>query len=432
MTTRRSILRSAGALAAAGALAHRPAARAIAQRESTESLWNRTIAPFLADDQWTDDYAYDAGHILMVPLHAAFAGTADPAWREAFLDHAERFAKRPISETRKEDRLRQLHYAYVCTQMAVLVAQSGTLDRFPAGLLTMLRDLHRRLWAELPAWQWDHDDFPGGIRERLIWKRELDAPERSYYRAVIDEEFFCFALGADLVAIAALAGEDAGVAAHEAVELADWFFREEGEPRADGGWIFQPGVTTDHPDYAYAGNPTIVDGMEKKPVPGISSDTSHAHRYARWLRSLRQVGGDESRVTFYDDVLHRLHTQFVSHALVPPSPEFPWYRTTNFLDGGNGVYRWEYATQGQDNGYGPYELSGTLFFGWWTFLDAEDVKAAYQEMAHSFPLAREAVDVYVGPNTTRDRHPLATLPSFFQNGMAEVIVRLAAELRIRT
>ncbi|HVL24332.1 MAG TPA: hypothetical protein VM450_09605, partial [Thermomicrobiales bacterium] len=240
------------------------------------------------------------------------------------------------------------------------------------------------------------------------------------------------ALGADLLTIAALTGESAGDSAHEAVELADWFFREEGDPRADGGWIFQPGVTTDHSDYAYAGNPAIVDGMEKNPVPGISSDTSHAHRYARWLRSLRQAGGDGARVTFYDDVLGRLHTQFVSHALVRPTPEFPWYRTTNFLDGGNGVYRWEYATQGKDTGYGPFELSGTLFFGWWMFLNAEDVRSAHQKMGQSFPMAQEAIDVYVGPNTTRDRHPLATLPSFFRNGMAEVIVRLAAELQIRS
>jgi hypothetical protein len=36
------------------------------------ALWQRTVSPFLLDPQWQREFAYDAGHVLMGPLHAAF------------------------------------------------------------------------------------------------------------------------------------------------------------------------------------------------------------------------------------------------------------------------------------------------------------------------------------------------------------------------
>ena len=98
------------------------------------------------------------------------------------------------------------------------------------------------------------------------------------------------------------------------------------------------------------------------------------------------------------------------------------------MDGGNGVYRWGYVTQGEGNGYGPFQLSGAFNFGWWSFLENDQVTALYQAQAAQFPLSDWALDLYVGPNTTRDRHPLVLLPDSYTNGRFLLTVNLAAHL----
>jgi len=98
------------------------------------------------------------------------------------------------------------------------------------------------------------------------------------------------------------------------------------------------------------------------------------------------------------------------------------------MDGWNGIYRWGYSTQGENNGYGPYELSGTLIEGWWGFLESPQVSSIFKDMSNLFPLEENVVKLYVGPNTTRERHPLATWPNYFINGFGELNVRLMTKL----
>ena len=54
-------------------------------------LWSATVKPYLAYDLWTEDESYDAGHHLMVPLHAAFR-LRESDWQHAFADQFGRFA----------------------------------------------------------------------------------------------------------------------------------------------------------------------------------------------------------------------------------------------------------------------------------------------------------------------------------------------------
>lgn len=424
--SRRSIVKAwAAGLVGSGLPLSSPNHRRVLATESVKSLWDRTVRPFLGDDQWRDIFSYDAGHVLMVPLHAAFTEDADPEWVVDFGNHVARFVDYARNGPLPENRINRLQYLYLWTQFALLARSGGHHERVPSGLLDLIRDAQASLWSDEPAWQWGRDPFPGGIRERLRWKQETSETPYSYYRSIIDEELFSFAVAADLVTLGA--GEEAAI---ETVDIADTVFEERGKVQADGGWLFDPGVYWDHPDYAYAGHEQAAPGMEKNPVPGIAGDTSHAHRMPRWLQSLANVPGDAARDSMYADALERLNTQFVRKVLVPPSQEFPAYRTTNFMDGRNGLYRWEYETQGANNGYGPFELSGTLSHGWWIFLDSADMRAMYESMGDSFPLPQEVIDLYVGPNTTRERHPLAALPAYYTDGLAEVIARLAAGLRI--
>ena len=94
------------------------------------------------------------------------------------------------------------------------------------------------------------------------------------------------------------------------------------------------------------------------------------------------------------------------------------------MDGWNGVYRWGHTTQTSNNGFGPYELSGSLIEGWWGFLEDREINAIFMNISNTFPLADEVISLYIGPNTTRNRHQLVTYPNYFTNGFTELNVLL--------
>jgi len=58
--------------------------------QKTLNLWKRTVAPYLMDDLWNAQNIYDAGHHLMVPLHASFY-FEQKEWQNQFADHFKRF-----------------------------------------------------------------------------------------------------------------------------------------------------------------------------------------------------------------------------------------------------------------------------------------------------------------------------------------------------
>jgi hypothetical protein len=94
------------------------------------------------------------------------------------------------------------------------------------------------------------------------------------------------------------------------------------------------------------------------------------------------------------------------------------------MDGWNGVYRYGYITQGEGKGYGPYELSGTMLLGWWSFLPGEKIRDVYCYISSRFPLSEEEIKVYLGPDTTRDRHPSIKSRAQFEDGLLELISKL--------
>lgn len=397
-------------------------------RASVETIWERTVRPYLADPLWADRDAYDAGHYLMVPLHAAFY-LDRPAWQDQFANYAHRFVSTGYDElSEPPNRETRLQHMYVLSRFAVLAASFDRQGMIPTGLLDLLYDEVHSKWALEPAWQWARDPFPGGMRERLHWKLDTPRPEHSFWRAIIDEEFPLFAIASDLLAYERLTGfrhQHSSVMV-EIAAMTSRVFDQEAVWASDGTWVFQPGVWTDHVDYAYAGRSVKSRSLEPAPVEGIAPDTSHSHRYPLWLYSY-QVGSPSGGDQFLN-FRRGLSRQFFMRVAVPPSEAFPAYRTTNYMDGRNGLYRWEYATQGPDNGYGPYEVSGTMLLGWWIFLGTEPACEMYAQLSDSFPLPQDVLRTYVGPNTSRDRHPLVADPASYTNGFRELIVRLAAQL----
>lgn len=401
------------------------------QGREVADLWRTTVQPYLAGPLWIDRDAYDAGHYLMVPLHAAFYLDV-PEWQDQFAEYADRFVVEGYAELDEPpNRETRLQHMYVLSQLVVLALKMDRRELIPDGLVDLLYEEVHRKWSVEPAWQWGRDPFEGGMRERLLWKLDTEAPAHGFWRAIIDEEFPLFAIASDLLQYERLANRrhEHSDSMREIADMTVKVFESEVVWADDGTWVFQPGVWSDHRDYQYAGRHAKAKSLDPSPIQDIAPDTSHSHRYPLWLFSYQHAfAADTAEHGYFRDLRVGLAEQFFGRVVVPPSADFPTYRTNNYMDGRNGLYRWEYQTQGPNNGYGPYELSGTLLLGWWIFLGTDEACVMYGHLADSFPLSDDVLQTYVGPNTSRDRHPLVMDPAAYTNGFRELIVSLAAEL----
>lgn len=396
------------------------------------ALWKRTVEPYLAQPLWTDRDAYDAGHVLMAPLDAAFS-SANPTWLREFAEQFERFmsAERQHPSEITNVTLNRLLYLYVAARFTTLAQRTGRARLIPAGLPELIRKELDTSWLRADAWQWGRPPFHG-MKERVEWKLNQPATTPSYYRGIIDEELLVMAIAGEFSAYETAAHEPSASRSSTVSDIlttAHIMLAQEVEHTSDNPFLFQVGVWRDHPDFAYAGHTHATPGMKPLPRPQVVEDSSHFSRWPLILRSLRD--GTSVQSTYRSDYgrwLRDLAQQFASKVLVEPSQDFPAIRMTNYVDGWNGLFRWGYPTAGPNNGYGPYELSGTLLVGWWGLLEQKSVGAAFCKESASFPLPPEVIKTYVGPNTSRNRNPLVAWPGFFTNGFAQLEADLMCRL----
>ncbi|MFC1717107.1 hypothetical protein ACFL6S_25820 [Candidatus Poribacteria bacterium] len=395
-----------------------------------EQLWDMAFRKYLDDPLWVERDAYDAGHFLMLPLHAAFSfEKAD--WMEAFSDHIYRFLSQGRSDYEEiGNHLIKLHYLYFLSRYLVLAESIDKPYLVPVGLVDFVYRELEEIWHK-PAWQWDREPFPEGMKERLLWKLDTEDVPWSYYRAIIDEELFTFAIAADLASLDL--DVDKFSILPEILEIAYRVFEQEGVFQEHGGWLLQPGVWTDAPSYAYAGHDLVAPGLEKKPVEGIAWDVSHSQRMPLWLNSYLNTYPEGSKEhELYSKIKSALAKQFHDVVLVPPTEDFGAYRTFNFMDGRNGLYGYRYTpTEGVIVVHGPWDLSGSILIGWWAFLDSGREWEVYDYISRSFPLPQEVVELYIDENTKRDRNPLIQGTAQYTTGMLELITRLAAKIAVK-
>lgn len=225
----------------------------------------------------------------------------------------------------------------------------------PLGLVDILNKEIKSIWETGPSWQWGRKPFEGGMRERLKWKLDTKEVGKSYYRAIIDEELFVLAIAADLFTYENyIYGKvDNSNFKSEIIDYAYKVFQQEGVWKEDGSWLFQPGVWAHHPDYAYSGNNEKTNDIKPCLIEDIASDSSHSHRLPLWINSF--IGAydtdtfDRSKRDYFFKIKNGLEKQFYENVVVKPDGKFNGYRTNNFMDGRNGIYRWNYPTQGQGN-----------------------------------------------------------------------------------
>ena len=393
--------------------------------------WSVTISPYLVEPLWESIHNYDAVNALMIPMHYAHKqASSEPSKLEQFDDFFYRFYVN-FEDNVDTNRLRRVYFYYLYLKHLKGKIKHG-LPVLPHDLellrkITSISHVHWREelvgnFAESPV-------FFKGIYERLVWKSEQINTVFEYHKAFVDEELLLMATGAILTYISENIPQEikanfddiefVNKIGHDISNNAMPLFISQGEFTQEGYWTLQPGVFYDFPDYEYAGNPIIEEGIAKALVPGIWVDSSHAHRTHEYLQDFIDISTTQNHKNYFTEALAGLVKNFDERILVGLSSEFNGLRMHNYSNGYNGVYRYNYTTT--PTGYDMYEISGTLLLGWYGLLPSEKLKSGYMDMVlHSFPLEPNVLKTYIGPNTTRERLEWVQWPNYFENGFARL------------
>lgn len=394
--------------------------------EEGRDLYERCVGALLKEDLWTERDAYDAGHYLMIPMHYAFR-SGDLETVKAFSAFFSRFVRDAAGEDRHGFSalvpLTRHQFLYLSSQFIALCSAYGKTELIPDGLAA---------FAERSAWDYLENGtlWDGSGRTSVLShiRFVLDGGQysKSYLNSIDDGILFPLAILCDLRCAALMEGTSPSASMDEAADLAWRIFSSPllNTETAEGGWLYQPGVMYDHSDFAYAGNASIQLGMEPKLREDVPADSSHSHRFPLWLRSFLSAQTDGGRQALFFLRRHQLANQLVNRVLQKVDGQ--WLCST-FMDGTNGVYRYEYHEGGV--GLAGYDLSGTFLLGWWSLLDDGRITAVYQDILKRYPMKGDRSNPYFDHATVREQNPFFDADTAFDNGMFECMTACAAALR---
>jgi hypothetical protein len=160
-----------------------------------------------------------------------------------------------------------------------------------------------------------------------------------------------------------------------------------------GPWIWQPGKMTDHDDFKYAGNARIATILKERKVPGISLDSSHF--YAKWplfFLSARNASKEDEKELFQNAIAGLIANLF--EKVVSKNEEECVVRYANYIDGTNGVYRWNWQWKGPTYGHSEYGLSYTPFISSLALLNSDKITEHYREISACYPYSAEEKKKY--------------------------------------
>lgn len=399
-----------------------------APTSAQRATWSATLHRYLTSDLWTGHQGYDAGHILLVPLHAAFA-MGDSAWMGDFDAQFARFAgttvqPRPAAPYRQD--LDQ--YLFLASEYLVVTRSTGHGSHIPTALPRLIGEELQTVWLADTVGLFGRQ-LAGGLRARLDQKLDHPHVHPAYLTAVDDRDRFTFATAANVATYDRMTGTPVPGWVSEILTYARRAVDQRGSWTADSGWLFQPGIWDEYKDFAFAGWPDTVGADRPRPGRDVAEDVSHSFRWPVFLTALARAAGPDTALREHYLAMRRgLERQFFGHVVVPPGPEFPGYRLMNYMDGANGPYRWSLDPVERRHGVGPYGLSGSVTMGWWAFLGTTRASLLYDHLETAFPLPLSVRDLYErGP---ADETPAGIIGQSYRNGLRRLIVQLASVIPV--
>ena len=153
--------------------------------------------------------------------------------------------------------------------------------------------------------------------------------------------------------------------------------------------IWQPGQYKNRQDYRYAGQVNGVyqtiqkDNLECRGdssleqcnltpaiVDGIGMDVSHyLSKWPVFFLAMKQASKTDKEANYYQKIINGTVIQVEKNVLKYKNNQ---YLLTNYMDGTNGVYRWNYRYRGKNFGYNPYELSYSYLFSLLGYLNTNN------------------------------------------------------------
>ena len=393
---------------------------------------NQKIIEVLTKQQlWSNRDAYDSSHVLMIPMHYSFM-TNNKKNIESFNYLFENFNKNKI-DLLELNLLDQVHWLYFLSNYLVLSGKNRFDTNYNLELFEYVLFFLKNQWLSNPRANWMHvikkynsSKMPKGSKEYLDFQMQnQNIFDKKYYGAATDHEMFLFAIAAEISEILKennnlkIKKYDSYISIiEEIVEYGVNIILTQGSFEKNGKWIFQKAIWSDHPDFKYAGHHKLKNNLSEKKINDIAPDSSHAHRMPLFFTSLLKspftvLKKKELKKAFYG-FCKSFHSNisFKNNMVL----------LKNFTDGRNGIYRYKYRTVGKNDqlGYGPYNLSSILFLGWYSFCPGSDY--IFKFIYNMFPLKKEIVNFYTGPNTTRKRNFYYKWPEYFNSELSKSII----------
>jgi hypothetical protein len=233
----------------------------------------------------------------------------------------------------------------------------------------------------------------------------------SYIGAITPDESLVLAVASDLRTYLHFRGKTSTKLLDEIHTAAFKLYSVSITVTENGGWLLQPGKWKDHPDYIYAGHTAVPKlaicaapnsqdprcNLKQRPIDGIGMDVSHF--LAKWpifLAAHRDASYDnKTRRDFFKQFISGIETQ-IFNSVIKPQKSSPPYLLSNYMDGTNGVYRWNYEGRGKNWGFSSFGLSSTPCYSAIALLNSDRVRELYRRIYQALPYTSMEIAIIGG------------------------------------
>lgn len=385
----------------------------VIKENAIDNYWDSYVTNLTKQRLWENDKVYNATHYLLVPMYYAYLSNDDKKIND-FKSLFESFTKNIELPKSRLNRLQWLYFTSNYLSLKTYIKNDFTES--DEKILDMLVQELEKDWYYRSFLHWEKKPFIGE-RTRVDYILTNKNPRFSYYTAFFDQDQFILGIASDLKYIydkRNLQSEDPKnyKMLNEIISKGSTIIKRKGSFTPEGGWLFQVGTWQDHNDYKYSGNAQLNDSLMPKTLPNVAEDSSHSHRMPLVLRSLYRATGDEEIKSIINGYAYQFNHIMIArdYKICHTNEIF----LNNFTDGRNGVYRYNYnKNTNRQNGYGPYELSGILLVGWYSFLPNSE--QTYNDFQQAAPLSKCAKEIYLANWSNKNATNSLSLPFIVQD-----------------